>query len=300
MSRDRAQLAEFLRSRRDRLTPQQAGISPLPGERRVPGLRREELAMLAGVSTDYYSRLEQGRQANVSREVLHALARALRLDAVERAHLEDLAAPASRHVRASADRPQRPDPGLLRVISMLDHLPAVVIGRRGTVLARNALFCAVYGHPMAPGTSYTHYLLLDPDARARILDWDACARAAVAGLRREVARHPQDRPLARHVDELRRADPDVSRWWDDHRVSEYSSAPRRIRHPVAGDLAFDVELLVAPQEPDQHLVLYTVEPHSRTARTLPLLAAWGAETAAPVGITEPTGGASSQPAPGQE
>ncbi|UZN03805.1 helix-turn-helix domain-containing protein [Cellulomonas sp. S1-8] len=300
MGRDRAQLAEFLRSRRDRLTPQQAGISPLPGERRVPGLRREELAMLAGVSVDYYSRLEQGRQANVSREVLDALARALRLDEVERAHLDDLAAPASPTVRAATDRPQRPNPGLLRVISMLDHLPAVVIGRRGTVLARNALFCAVYGHPMEPGTSYTRYLLLDPDARERILDWDTCAHAAVAGLRREAARYPQDRHLAQHIDELRRADVDVARWWDDHRVSEYSSAPRRIRHPVAGDLAFDVELLVAPQETEQHLVLYTVEPYSRTARTLPLLAAWGADAPASVMDTERTGGASSQPAPGQE
>ncbi|MGY4644960.1 helix-turn-helix transcriptional regulator [Cellulomonas sp. URHB0016] len=289
MTRDRAQLAAFLRSRRDRLTPQQAGISPVPGERRVPGLRREELAMLAGVSADYYSRLEQGRQANISREVLDALARALRLDEVERAHLDDLAAPGAAHpLRATAYRPQRPDPGLLRVISMLDHLPALVIGRRGIVLARNALFCAVYGHPMEPGTSYTRYLLLDPDARERIVDWAACARAAVAGLRREAARYPQDRRLEHQIDELRRADPDVARWWDDHRVSEYSSAPRRIRHPVAGDLVFDVELLVAPQETDQHLVLYTVEPHSRTARTLPLLAAWGAEPAASVVITEQT------------
>ena len=268
MGRDRIQLSEFLRSRRDRITPQQAGITPSPGERRVPGLRREELAMLAGVSVDYYCRLEQGRQANISPEVLDALARALRLDDVERAHLHDLAAPGSSRSRVTADRPQRPDPGLLRVISMVDHLPALVIGRHGIVLARNALFCAVYGHPMEPGTSYTRYLLLDPDARRRILDWDACAHAAVA--------------------ELRRTDPDVARWWDDHRVSEYSSAPRRIRHPVAGDLAFDVELLVAPQEPDQHLVLYTVEPHSRTARTLPLLAAWGTDTVASVAITEDT------------
>ncbi|WP_182905213.1 helix-turn-helix transcriptional regulator [Microbispora sp. H13382] len=289
MVRDRTQLAAFLRSRRDRLTPGQAGISPLPGERRVPGLRRGELAMLAGISADYYSRLEQGRQANISREVLDALAGALRLDEVERAHLYDLAAPGSPRGRSTAYRAQRPDPGLLRVISMLDHLPALVIGRRGIVLARNALFCAVYGHPMEPGTSYTRYLLLDPDARERIVDWAAAAHAAVAGLRREAARHPQDRRLRHDIAELRRADPNVARWWDDHPVGEYSSAPRRIRHPVGGDLTFDVELLVAPQVTDQHIVLYTVEPHSRTARTLPLLAAWGAEPAARVVTTENTG-----------
>ncbi|MDG4828508.1 helix-turn-helix transcriptional regulator [Solwaraspora sp. WMMD1047] len=273
MVSDRSQLAAFLRSRRDRLTPRQAGIAPLPGERRVPGLRREELALLAGISADYYSRLEQGRQANISREVLDALARALRLSDVERGHLYDLATPRSPRSRVPVDRTQRPDPGMLRVLSTLDHVPAVLIGRRGIVLARNALFSAVYGHSMDPGTSWAHFLFLHPEARARIDDWEGCARAAVAGLRREAARHPQDRRLKRDIDELRRADPDVERWWDEHRVGEYSSGYRRIRHPVAGNLDFDVELVVAPQEAGQHLVIYTVEAHSRTARALPLLAA---------------------------
>ncbi len=279
MVSDRSQLAAFLRSRRDRLTPRQAGIVPLPGERRVPGLRREELALLAGVSADYYSRLEQGRQANISREVLDALARALRLSDVERAHLYDLAAPHAARDRAPVDRPQRPDPGLLRVLSMLDHVPALLIGRRGTVLARNALFSAVYGHSLDPGTSWPHFLLLDPEARERIDDWEGGARAIIAGMRREAARYPQDRRLQRDIEQLRRADPDVERWWGDHRVGEYSSGHRRIRHPVAGVLDFDVELVVAPRDDSQHVVIYTVEPHSPTARTLPLLAAWGSDRA---------------------
>ncbi|GID33466.1 helix-turn-helix domain-containing protein [Paractinoplanes brasiliensis] len=279
MVSDRLQLAAFLRSRRDNLTPQQAGIVPLAGERRVPGLRREELAGLAGVSTDYYSRLEQGRQANISLEVLDALARALRLDDVERAHLHDLAAPRMQHRRAASIRPQPPDPGLLRVIGMLDHVPALLIGRRGIVLARNALFAAVYRHPLRPGTSWTRFLLLDRDVRARIDDWSGAARDALAGLRREVARYPLDRSLQREIDQLRQADPDVRRWWDEHRVAEYSSNHRRIRHPIAGDMEFDVELVVSPQNAEQHLVIYTVEPHSRTARTLPLLAAWGRDPA---------------------
>ncbi|GLY98735.1 helix-turn-helix transcriptional regulator [Actinoplanes sp. NBRC 103695] len=274
MGSDRAELAAFLRSRRDRLTPHQAGIEPFPGARRVPGLRREELAVLAGLSPDYYSRLEQGRQANISREVLDALARALRLDDVERAHLHDLAAPATtRHV-AAADVPQRADPGLLRVMGALDHVPVVLLGRRATVLASNALLRAVLGHPMEPGTSFARFLLLDPEARRRILNWADFAQAMVAGMRREAGRYPHDRRLHRAIAELRRADPDVARWWDDHAVRDYASAIKRIRHPIAGDLVFNIELVAAPQQPDQHLIIYTAEPGSTTAGNLPLLASW--------------------------
>src|SRR6187455_630850 len=128
MPRDRAALGAFLRSRRDRLTPSQAGIEPFPGARKVPGLRREELAVLAALSPDYYGRLEQGRQANISREVLDALARALRLDEVERAHLFDLAAPGDRRRAAAVtEAPQRADPGLLRIMATLDHVPVLLL-----------------------------------------------------------------------------------------------------------------------------------------------------------------------------
>jgi transcriptional regulator with XRE-family HTH domain len=151
MPRDRAALGAFLRSRRDRLTPAQAGVPAFPGPRRVPGLRREELAVSAGLSPDYYSRLEQGRQANISEGVLNALARALRLNDVERAHLHDLAAPTSRRRAAVPEAPQRPDPGLLRLITALDHLPVLLVGRRGEILASNALLRAVLGPPAGAG-----------------------------------------------------------------------------------------------------------------------------------------------------
>lgn len=137
MPQDRAALAAFLRSSRDRLTPAQAGITAFPGDRRVPGLRREELAFLAGLSTDYYSRMEQGRQANISPEVLNAIARALRLDEVERTHLRDLAAPAPRR-HSHPPTVQRPDPGLLRLIGTLDHVPALLLGHRGDVAPSNS------------------------------------------------------------------------------------------------------------------------------------------------------------------
>lgn len=270
---DRAALGAFLRSRRDALTPARAGIEPFPGPRRVPGLRKEELAVLAGVSGDYYSRLEQGRQTNVSDNVLDALARALRLDEVEHAHLRDLAGPPARsHLRY--DAPQYADPGLLRVMGALDHVPVLLLGRRGDVLGRNALLQAVLGRPLEPGSSFVRYLLQDPLSRAWITNWPVFAAALVAALRRETGRYPHDQRMAALVEELRAADPDVARWWDDHTVRDYASVSKVIAHPTAGPLAFDIEIVTARHQPDQVLVVYTVQPGSRTAQVLPMLASW--------------------------
>ena len=254
-------------------------MAPFPGARRVPGLRRDELAVLAGLSPDYYSRVEQGRQANVSAEVLDALARALRLDAVEHEHLRDLAAPA-RPRRAVVEAPQRPDPGLLRVMDALAHVPVLLLGHRGEVLARNALLTAVLGRTLAPGASFPRFLFLDELARERIVNWEVFARTAVAGLRRELGRRPHDARLAALVEQLRREDPAVARWWEDHAVRDYASVAKRIRHPVAGELCFDIEVVTAPHEPGQHLVVYVTEPGSATERALGLLASWEAPAAA--------------------
>ncbi len=279
MPRDRAALGAFLRARRDRLTPAQAGMDAFPGPRRVPGLRREELAVLAGLSPDYYSRVEQGRQPHVSAEVLDALARALRLDEVETAHLRDLAAPAPHRRGRPADAVQRPDPGLLRLMTALDHLPVLLLGHRGDVLARNHLLRAVLGSPLEPGTSFVRYLFLDPAARERIINWNVFAEASVGALRREAGRRPHDRRLHALVDDLRAADADVARWWDDQGVRDYASVAKRIRHPAAGELAFDIEIVSPPQDPDQRLVVYTAPPDSATTRMLPLLASWDTQPA---------------------
>jgi transcriptional regulator with XRE-family HTH domain len=276
MPRDRAALGVFLRSRRDRLTPSQAGIEAFPGARRVPGLRREELAVLAGLSPDYYGRLEQGRQANISAEVLDALARALRLDEVEQAHLRDLAAPTARHRAATPHAVQRPDPGLLRLMHTLDHVPVLLLGHRGEVLARNALLTEVLGRPLEPGTSFVRFMFQDPVARERIVNWAVFASATVATMRREIARHPYDNRLAALVDELRTTDGDVARWWNDHAVRDYASVTKLVQHPAAGPISFDIEIVCAPHEPDQRLVVYTTEPDSPTARVLPILASWNA------------------------
>lgn len=228
--------------------------------------------MLAGLSVDYYTRIEQGRQPNISTEVLDALASALRLDDVERAHLHDLATPGRR--RGGASTAQRPDPGLLRVLTALDHLPVLLIGLRGTVLARNALLRAVLGRDLAPGTAFFDYLFRDPLARERIVNWADFAQASVAGLRREVGRHPHDQRLRAEIAALRRDDPDVARWWDDQQVRDYTSVTKRIDHPALGRLEFDIEVIGAPHEPDQRLTVYTAPPDSTTAALLPTLAAW--------------------------
>ncbi len=246
-----------------------------PGSRRVSGLRREELAVLAGVSSDYYSRLEQGRQANVSVEVLDALARALRLDEVEAAHLRDLAAPAPR--RSGFREPaQRADPGLLRLLTALDHLPVILLGYRGEVLACNALLREVLGRTLEPGDSFVRYLFQDQVARDRIVNWANFAQATVAALRREAGRRPHDHRLVTLIDELRAGDPDAARWWADHAVRDYASVAKHILHPAAGDLYFDIEIVSPPHEPDQRLVVYTVEPQSVTERLLPMVASWAA------------------------
>jgi len=273
---DRVALGEFLRARRDRLTPAQAGTVAFPGPRRVPGLRREELALLAGLSPDYYSRAEQGRQARVSREVLDALARALRLTDVEREHLHGLASPPA----PTGEPDQRADPGLLRLMVALDHRPVLLLGHRGDVLARNHLLAAVLGAAFEPGDSFSRWLFLDPLARTRIINWEVFAQAMVGALRWESGRRPYDRRLSALVAELRRTDPDVERWWTDHGVRDYASVAKQIRHPDAGDLTFDIEIVGAPKEPDQRLVVYTAEPRSRTVDLLPMLAGLTDVTAA--------------------
>ncbi len=244
----------------------------------MPGLRKEELAVLAGLSLDYYSRLEQGRQANVSVEVLDALARALRLDGTERDHLLDLAAPTSRRRPVTGEAVRRPAPGLLRLLDTLEHVPVLLLGRRGNVLARNQLLQAVLGRPLEPGTSFIRYMLQDPRAREWIVNWADFASVLVAALRREAGRRPDDVRLTALIDGLRSTDADVARWWNDHAVRDYASVAKRISHPTAGTLDFDIEVVAAPHEPDQVLVVYTAQADSPTARLLPILGSWTATT----------------------
>lgn len=271
-----AGLGAFLRSRRDRLTPAQAGITAFPGPRRVPGLRKEEVAFLAGLSADHYSRIEQGRQPALSDDICDALARALRLDPTERAHLRELAVPARRRPQRSA--PQLADPGLLRVMANLDPVPTLLLDRFSRVLARGGALEAVLGLRLEPGFSFCRWLLLDPAARARIDNWEDFARGAVGTLRHQTGRNDPDRELLDLIDDLRRApDPRLRQWWDEHTVADQTSLRKRIAHPRAGLLSFGIEAVSPPHDPDQRLIIYTVEPDSPTAALLPMLRAWGTD-----------------------
>jgi hypothetical protein len=149
----------------------------------------------------------------------------------------------------------------------------LLLGQRTEVLASNALLSAVLCD-LPPGTALARFLFLDPLARERVVNWSYFAANTVAALRREVARRPQDGRLKALIDDLRAADPDVARWWDDHQVRDYASVPKLIRHPVGGDLAFDIEIVSAPRDEDQVLIVYTAQPDSPTAKVLPLLASW--------------------------
>jgi hypothetical protein len=163
-------------------------------------------------------------------------------------------------------------------MATLDHVPVLLLGHRAEVLAHNALLRAVLGRSFEPGTSFMQYLFRDPLARERIINWPDFAAAAVAAMRLAAGRHPEDRLLRSAVDELRRTDPDVARWWDDHAVRDDASVTKHIDHPHAGTLTFDIEFVTAPHEPDQRLIVYTIRPGSPTARLLPILASWHADT----------------------
>ncbi|MCF3130369.1 helix-turn-helix transcriptional regulator [Streptomyces olivochromogenes] len=272
------ELADFLRSRRARLTPDQAGLPADGRARRVPGLRRDEAARLAGVSTEYYTRLEQGRAVHPSPEVLEALARALQLDPSEREHLTDLVTRPATPRRPPAS-PQRVRPGLHLMLQTLDHVPAFILGRRTDVLASNRLAREVltdFDALPAPHRNLARYYLLDPEARARVGDWERIAAETVAILRLEAGRYPNDRLLADLVGELTLRSPEFSTWWNDHRVLRRTHGTKLYHHPLVGDLSFSYESFQVPGDADQSLCVYNVEPGSPTAQALRLLSSWTA------------------------
>ncbi|GAA5141083.1 helix-turn-helix transcriptional regulator [Nocardioides marinquilinus] len=270
------ELREFLRSRRARVAPEDVGLDVDLGRRRVPGLRREELARLAGVSVDYYTRLEQGRDLNVSEEVLGAVADVLGLRADERAHLFDLAQPKHKRRRAPTPAPQRVRPGVRVLVDSL-ATPAFVVGRRLDVLATNAMARAlICDFDALPPRDRNHarWVFLDPIARERYLDWDLVARENVASLRMQAGRWPDDPDLASLIGELSMKSPEFAGWWADHEVLRQSHGTKRYHHPVVGDLTVAYEALAVPDAADQVLFVYTVEPGSPSEEALRLLASW--------------------------
>jgi transcriptional regulator with XRE-family HTH domain len=271
----RRELGEFLKSRRDRLRPDDLEL-PSFGRRRVPGLRREELAQLAGVSVDYYVRLEQGRAGQPSEGVLDALGRALRLDDTEWAHLHDLSRPARRRRREPP--PERVRPEVRRLMGALDttSTPAMVIGRRADVLAWNetaAALVADWGTLPPAQRNAARHVFLDEGARELYPDWEECARATVAYLRLAAGRHPDDPALAELIGELSVKSEEFRRWWPRHDVQEKTHGTKRITHPIVGPLTLAYESLALAGDGDQTLVVYTAEPGSGSETALRLLGA---------------------------
>jgi transcriptional regulator with XRE-family HTH domain len=294
MSDTPADIGEFLRSRRARLRPEETGLPAFGGRRRVPGLRREVLAQLAGVSADYYIRLEQGRLRNVSEAVLDAVARALRLDDAERTHLYHLAKPTHRPPRRERRQPVRPSRQWL--LDSLVTAPAYIVGRRLDVIAWNALANAVFAADLGALSpdqrNMGRLVFLDDSARDLWVDWDAKARQTVGGLRMHAGAYPDDPELAKLVGELSVKSPDFRRLWAEQQVWATPNGTARLRHPLVGELTLAYESLTAPDAPDQLMVIYTAEPGSATHTALQLLASWTAE---PSG--DPTG-AACRPQPG--
>ncbi|MFI6325222.1 helix-turn-helix transcriptional regulator [Nonomuraea sp. NPDC050556] len=253
------ELGEFLRSRRARIRPSDVGLKDY-GRRRVPGLRREEVAQLAGVSVDYYIRLEQGRGQHVSDAILDAVANVLRLDPTERDHLRNL-------VRPSV---LSPSSGSVRegVRTMLAGMgPAFVLGRRMDVLAWNAAMDAVTGLSGLPSPNMARLTFLDPAARTLYRDWATVAAETVAHLRLDAGRHPGDPLMEELVDELS-ADPTFTALWSEHQVKAKTYGVKRLRHPVLGDLDVGYETMELPGDQDQLVVVYTAPPGSETAAKL--------------------------------
>ncbi|MGW4565403.1 helix-turn-helix transcriptional regulator [Streptomyces sp. NPDC004561] len=276
------EIREFLATRRAKITPQQAGLPAFGGaNRRVPGLRREEVAMLAGVSIDYYARLERGQLAGASEEVLDALSRALQLDEAERAHLHDLAA-AQRHrpPRRAARKAKTPvSASLTRVLVSMTDAPAFIRNGRLDILAVNPLGRALYA-PLFTGSArpvnIARFQFLDPTSRDFFPDWNASVNTTVSLLRTETGRAPGDAELTGLIGELVTRSDEFRAAWAKHNVRLHHTGRKLFRHPAIGEITLDFDAMELPAHPGLTLTVYSAEPGTPDYDALRLLASWAA------------------------
>ncbi|MFC8846716.1 MULTISPECIES: helix-turn-helix transcriptional regulator [unclassified Micromonospora] len=271
------QLGEFLQTRRSQLRPEDVGLTTYAGRRRVTGLRREELALLAGVSSSYYSRLEQGQSSNASTEVLDAIAAALRLDEAERRHLHVLATGTRRRSSGRRTAPERVTPAVRQLMAAMGDVPVLVLGRRSDVLAWNRAGNALFaGHvdfttPQLPESrpNMARLVFLDPHTRELYVDWPEKARAVVGTLRLASGQHPDDPALAALIGELSVKSPEFSRMWADHRVKSGGEPVYEMRHPLVGTMSVTQQSLRTEQ--GQNVVVATTELGSPSHAAMTLL-----------------------------
>ncbi|SIR95528.1 helix-turn-helix transcriptional regulator [Microbacterium sp. RURRCA19A] len=280
----RSEVREFLSTRRDRITPDQAGLPAYGGNRRVPGLRREEVALLSGVSVDYYTRLERGDLSGASDSVLESLARALQLDDAETAHLFDLARTANASPGAKKPR-KRTDslrPSILRILDAMTEAPAMIRNNYFDYVAANPLARALYSPLFAePAPNSARFAFLNPAAPDFYVDWDKNTQELVATMRGEAGRNPYDKRLTDLVGELSTRSERFRTLWAAHNVRYHRSGVKRLHHPVVGDLELAYEAFELPADPGLTVSTYTAEPGSPSADALRVLASWGATTAPP-------------------
>jgi transcriptional regulator with XRE-family HTH domain len=266
------ELGDFLRARRRALCPAEVGLPGTGARRRVEGLRREEVAALASISTDFYTRLEQGRR-RASEDVLDIIARVFRLSDDERAYMFELS---GRDFPARPRPSQEAQPQLLRLLGDLTTIPAIVIGRCTDILAWNPLAAALFtdfARLPPPHRNFVRLVFCDAGVRALYPNWEYAAGNGVAQLRREAAQDPDDPRLADLVRDMSVRDPDFRRWWSDHHVAVRGTGTNAIRHPVVGDLTLDWAALVCTADPGQQLFSWTAEPGSPSEAGLRALAA---------------------------
>ena len=277
---NRDEVKAFLSSRRARITPERAGLTGYNRNRRVPGLRRSEVADLAGVSVEYYAQLERGNLAGASDSVLDALARALQLDEAEQRHLADLARAAGPATRARR-KPPAPQirPGVARLLELMTEIPAFVTNSRGDVPAANplaqALYAPMFDGPASPA-NHARFAFLDPRARDFWRDWDRIATDTVAMLRTEAGRDPYDKALTDLVGELSTRSEDFRTRWAAHDVRLHRTGVKQFRHPVVGDLDLSYESMDLTADPGLTLTLLSAPAGTPDDDALRLLSSWAA------------------------
>jgi transcriptional regulator with XRE-family HTH domain len=279
----RAEIREFLTTRRARISPEQAGLPAYgAGRRRVSGLRREEVALLAAISSEYYTRLERGNATGASQSVIDGIAHALQLDDAERIHLLDLLHTAST-TRPPRRRParQRVRPTVQRVLDSMTGTPAFVLNGRLDIVTANALglalYAPIYADPVRPPNN-ARFIFLHPHANVFFRDWDKAANDTVALLRAEAGRDPYDRNLSDLIGELSTRSNDFRVRWAAHNVRIHTTGVKLLHHPVVGDLDLPFESFPLPGDSGQSLLTYTAEPGSPSQDALNLLASWTATT----------------------